>query len=130
MTLGTQSTTQGHLGRAADMADIRDLMDVQVREHQTGYTGVWYSQFSRNIVDDRSLAYVHIPDIDPVEEYGPLNWEPHYRVARSPSTGMPTIDSTTGFPVIVQILPVKGDAALLLFDNRAFWRLITWWPGA
>jgi hypothetical protein len=119
------------------VADVRDLIPQAERVEQQIY-GLWYAIIATTIPQPATVAklqqpiYLTVPDIDPNSLWGPCYWMPRVipeqvDVSEPPdSHGDAEPSHIITIPKI--IMPTKGDAALMAFDNRKNNWVVSWWP--
>jgi hypothetical protein len=83
------------------MSDWRDLIPPASEGRL-----VWYGTIGRDAVDLTDQVPVILPEFDEHLEWGPCPWQSR--------------DLTS--------LPAKGDACLVIFDNRRVPWIVAWWP--
>jgi hypothetical protein len=81
---------------------IRDLAPPAALESGIGH----YGTIAKGATDFTDLLPVILPEFDPHQEWGPCRWQSR--------------DATS--------LPAKGDACLVIFDNRREPWIAAWWP--
>jgi hypothetical protein len=117
------------------MSDLNELIDSQVRNHQT-IAGLWYGVVTKPapIAEDSDL-FVIIPDIDKNTKWGPCFWSPRVtkimaNVAEPASSAHVggVAEPAHNIEIARIILPVLKNKCLLLFDNRQNPWVVEWWP--
>lgn len=83
------------------MSDFRDL-----HRDESGLPQAVYGLIAKTAADLTTLVPVIIPEFDAHLQWGPCRWQSRDSVS----------------------LPQKGDACLVVFDNRREPWIVAWWP--